>query len=48
MAQKWNPDSWRGLPIKQVPDYADDAALRTVETRCAIIRRWSLPARRGA
>src|SRR6185437_7589663 len=32
MAQKWSPESWRGKPIKQVPDYPDDAALHTVET----------------
>jgi 3-deoxy-7-phosphoheptulonate synthase len=29
--QKWSPESWRGRPIKQVPDYPDDAALHTVE-----------------
>jgi 3-deoxy-7-phosphoheptulonate synthase len=31
MAQKWSPESWRGKPIRQVPDYPDDAALHTVE-----------------
>ncbi|HEX6842027.1 MAG TPA: 3-deoxy-7-phosphoheptulonate synthase, partial [Stellaceae bacterium] len=31
MAQKWSPDSWRGKPIRQVPDYPDDAALHGVE-----------------
>jgi 3-deoxy-7-phosphoheptulonate synthase len=32
MAQKWSPESWRGKPIKQVPDYPDDAGLAAVET----------------
>ena len=27
MAQKWNPGSWRGKPIRQVPGYSDEAAL---------------------
>src|SRR5580692_4714417 len=27
----WSPDSWRGRPIRQVPGYADEAALRGVE-----------------
>ncbi|HYM03407.1 MAG TPA: 3-deoxy-7-phosphoheptulonate synthase, partial [Stellaceae bacterium] len=36
MVQKWSPDSWRGKPIKQVPDYPDEAALRAVE---ATLRR---------
>ena len=31
MAQKWSPDSWRGLPIRQVPGYSDEAALSRVE-----------------
>ncbi|HEV2336714.1 MAG TPA: 3-deoxy-7-phosphoheptulonate synthase class II [Stellaceae bacterium] len=29
--QKWTPRSWRGLPIRQVPGYADEAALGRVE-----------------
>src|SRR5580692_6911400 len=32
MNKKWSPESWRGLPIRQVPGYADEAALREVET----------------
>jgi 3-deoxy-7-phosphoheptulonate synthase len=32
MAQRWNPDSWREKPIRQVPDYPDEAALAAVET----------------
>jgi len=28
-----NPSSWRGKPIKQVPQYPDAAALAAVETR---------------
>jgi 3-deoxy-7-phosphoheptulonate synthase len=31
MAQKWSPDSWRGKPIRQAPDYEDGAALEGVE-----------------
>jgi 3-deoxy-7-phosphoheptulonate synthase len=29
--RKWSPDSWRGMPIRQVPEYPDEAALETVE-----------------
>ena len=31
MSEKWSPQSWRGLPIRQVPGYADAAALARVE-----------------
>ncbi len=31
MQKKWTLDSWRGMPIRQVPDYADTAALNAVE-----------------
>src|SRR2546430_12680474 len=31
MSENWSPDSWRGLPIRQVPGYADEAALAGVE-----------------
>src|SRR6201988_2909304 len=31
MNENWSPDSWRGLPIRQVPGYADEAALAGVE-----------------
>src|SRR5271155_298315 len=31
MNKKWSPESWSGLPIRQVPGYADEAALRRVE-----------------
>lgn len=31
MADKWTPDSWRKLPIRQVPDYSDAAKLEAVE-----------------
>jgi len=31
MSKKWSPESWRGLPIRQVPGYADEAALARVE-----------------
>ncbi len=32
---EWSPNSWRAKPIKQVPDYPDDAALSVVEKRLA-------------
>jgi len=31
MIENWSPDSWRGLPIQQVPGYPDEAALARVE-----------------
>ncbi|HTT81584.1 MAG TPA: 3-deoxy-7-phosphoheptulonate synthase class II [Stellaceae bacterium] len=31
MSPQWTPQSWRGLPIRQVPGYADEAALGRVE-----------------
>ena len=31
MSQEWTPQSWRTLPIRQVPGYADEAALARVE-----------------
>ena len=31
MIEHWTPQSWRGLPIRQVPGYADAAALGRVE-----------------
>ena len=31
MANSWAPDTWRGLPIHQVPDYPDLARLAEVE-----------------
>ncbi len=34
-ATGWTPASWRAKPIKQVPDYADQAALETVEAQLA-------------
>ena len=30
---KWAPDSWRGKPIRQMPDYPDQAALKAVEAK---------------
>ena len=33
MGSKWTPDSWRALPIEQVPNYPDTAALDAVETQ---------------
>ncbi len=31
MAGKWTPDSWRGKPIKQQPEWPDEGALKDVE-----------------
>ncbi|MBV6486958.1 MAG: 3-deoxy-7-phosphoheptulonate synthase class II [Pseudorhodoplanes sp.] len=31
MPERWTPDSWRGKPVVQVPDYPDKAALAAVE-----------------
>ncbi len=31
MANKWTPDSWRGKPILQVPEYRDASALEDME-----------------
>ena len=35
MSKDWTPDSWRDLPIKQVPAYEDAAHLARVEERLA-------------
>ena len=31
----WSPDSWRKNPVKQVPTYNDEKALKEVEDRLA-------------
>ena len=31
----WFPASWRGRPARQMPEYADEAAVRAVEARLA-------------
>jgi len=31
MTKKWTPDSWRSMPIRQVPTYPDEAKLAEVE-----------------
>src|ERR1700675_3629932 len=31
MTKQWTPQTWRGLPIRQVPGYADEAGLTRVE-----------------
>src|SRR2546422_845410 len=31
MTEAWSPQSWRGLPIRAVPGYSDEAALTRVE-----------------
>src|SRR5258708_10447184 len=33
MPGKWTPDSWRGMPVKQMPVYPDDRAVGEVEAR---------------
>jgi 3-deoxy-7-phosphoheptulonate synthase len=33
MTAKWSPESWRGKPISQVPDYPDASKLTSVEER---------------
>src|SRR5947199_5866643 len=35
MPERWTPDSWRGKPIVQVPQYPDAAKLGVVEARLA-------------
>ena len=35
MASTWSPNSWRGFPILQVPDYPDPARLAAVEAELA-------------
>jgi 3-deoxy-7-phosphoheptulonate synthase len=35
MAAPWSPDSWRSMPINQVPEYPDTAALADVEGKLA-------------
>jgi 3-deoxy-7-phosphoheptulonate synthase len=35
MAAPWSPDTWRSMPINQVPEYLDTAALADVEGKLA-------------
>lgn len=35
MSERWKPDSWRGKPVAQVPDYPDKTALSAVEKQLA-------------
>ena len=35
MNAKWTPETWRNLPVMQVPDYPDAAKLMAVEARLA-------------
>ncbi|MDX6750843.1 3-deoxy-7-phosphoheptulonate synthase class II [Geminicoccaceae bacterium 1502E] len=35
MTRDWSPDSWRGMPRRQMPDYDDAAALAEVEGKLA-------------
>ncbi|MEY3729967.1 MAG: hypothetical protein RLZZ57_723 [Pseudomonadota bacterium] len=34
-ARGWSPDSWRNMPIRQVPEYPDQAALAAMEGKIA-------------
>ena len=34
-ARGWSPESWRAMPIRQVPDYPDGAALAAMEGKIA-------------
>jgi 3-deoxy-7-phosphoheptulonate synthase len=33
MSAKWTPDSWRTMPIRQVPEYPDEAAVAAAEAK---------------
>jgi 3-deoxy-7-phosphoheptulonate synthase len=35
MQTRWSPDTWRNLPVVQVPDYPDQEKLKVVEKRLA-------------
>ncbi len=35
MAREWRPASWRQMPIRQVPEYTDPAALAAMEAKVA-------------
>ncbi len=35
MMKKWSPDSWRGFPVVQVPDFTDQEFLQRTEKRLA-------------
>ena len=35
MSKTWTPDSWRSMPIQQVPDYPDAEAVAAVESTLA-------------
>jgi 3-deoxy-7-phosphoheptulonate synthase len=35
MTERWTPESWRGKPVQQMPDYPDLAALEGVERQLA-------------
>ncbi|MGH6816300.1 MAG: 3-deoxy-7-phosphoheptulonate synthase, partial [Hyphomicrobiaceae bacterium] len=35
MPHRWSPESWRGKPIVQVPEFLDRAALQDVESKIA-------------
>ncbi|QIB32855.1 class II 3-deoxy-7-phosphoheptulonate synthase [Ancylobacter pratisalsi] len=35
MSERWTPESWRALPVQQVPDYPDTEALASVERQLA-------------
>ena len=43
MTAKWTPDSWRGKPIQQVPDYPDQEALGRAEATLANMQAAATP-----
>lgn len=43
MKANWTPQSWRELPIKQQPEYPDQAKLKTVESELALMPGLASP-----
>ena len=35
MTANWSPESWRGKPARQMPDYPDEQTLADVERQLA-------------
>ncbi|MEH6477168.1 MAG: 3-deoxy-7-phosphoheptulonate synthase, partial [Sneathiella sp.] len=36
MSNQWTPDSWKSKPVRQVPTYTDEAAVKSVEDELGI------------
>ncbi len=43
MAPSWTPNSWRNVPILQLPTYEDQALLASVEADLQRQPRWCSP-----